>query len=444
MEFLDLHQRVAAVASRQRNDMFNAQVLTTFAGEFRTSAMNSTPVFDQTRGELNKFRNLYNKNPYAQRIINVLALKAIQQKGILADTGNSVVDDTWNKAYRPSFDLPHNKFQMLALKSYLRDGGLLMRLIWTATEFRWQMVDYALLSEIRYDEEGIPVSYRLDGYRELIPAWQIKHLFRRDFGVTNQASGRSLLYPVESQLNNIADLETAVVDNAVRIANNPGFFTQEPNVAALPHSEPIDPTDSEADQAAARERNRQLFQATINPGRGKDIMLPSGVTWNQKDRNGISMGESYADIKKSLLRSVASGVGISYALLSSDVETANYSSIRTAHNEDKVLLRELQSVIVELYDYMFSFWRVYNQFYGLLPLDIQIDPKWLLPGFQSPNLKEDAEAYRELWKIGAISLTTIIRQLGFDPEQIFAEERAEVAIRSAPNVDTSVSNDTED
>lgn len=53
--------------------------------------------------------------------------------------------------------------------------------------------------------------------------------------------------------------------------------------------------------------------------------------------------EMYPSFNKSILRSVASGLNISYASLASDLEDVNYSSIRAGVLEDRDLYKSLQN-----------------------------------------------------------------------------------------------------
>jgi len=66
---------------------------------------------------------------------------------------------------------------------------------------------------------------------------------------------------------------------------------------------------------------------------------------------------AFADFSKAMLKGIASGLGVSYAALSSDLTEVSFSSIRTGTLEDREYYRELQGLVIETFCE-----RVYREF----------------------------------------------------------------------------------
>jgi lambda family phage portal protein len=133
----------------------------------------------------------------------------------------------------------------------------------------------------------------------------------------------------------------------------------------------------------------------------------------------------YADYKRSQLHSVAAGCLITYELLTGDLSSVNYSSIRAGLLEYRRLMNELQwlTVIPVLLE---PAWRSFVDFAvaaGQLPRDTPYDVAWSPPQFESVDPLKDSLADQLDVRSGFRSLPEAISARGFDPEEV-AEDQA--------------------
>jgi lambda family phage portal protein len=150
----------------------------------------------------------------------------------------------------------------------------------------------------------------------------------------------------------------------------------------------------------------------------------------------------FETILKSFLRSIAAGSGGSYAHMSGDYEGVTFSSLR---EEGIQLNRESQQDIFRIFNPQLNtpVWHAFFQamvldpraskFVGIRPAEYATDPlgvadvRWIPPRKEYANPQQEAEADRLLVRLGAMSLSSLIRERrGEDPETVFeeiAEER---------------------
>ena len=73
--------------------------------------------------------------------------------------------------------------------------------------------------------------------------------------------------------------------------------------------------------------------------------LPAGVTF--ETFNPTFPSNEFESFHKSVLKGIASGLGVSYTSLSNDLEATSYSSIRQGALEERDAYRSMQSFIIE-------------------------------------------------------------------------------------------------
>ena len=78
---------------------------------------------------------------------------------------------------------------------------------------------------------------------------------------------------------------------------------------------------------------------------------------------------AFSDFHKAVLRGIASGLGVSYASLASDLENVNYSSIRQGALDERDFYRTLQQFAIEHFvEPVFRRWLQASMTSGDLPL----------------------------------------------------------------------------
>jgi lambda family phage portal protein len=146
--------------------------------------------------------------------------------------------------------------------------------------------------------------------------------------------------------------------------------------------------------------------------------------------------EMYASFVKTQLQSIASGLGISYASLSSDLEGVNYSSIRTGVLEDREIFKGLQnwfirSLIVKVYEE----WVTHAVARGVVringtgklsrPIDDYLRAHYQGRRWAWVDPQKDAASQQMAIAADLKSRSAIIRELGEDPETVWREIQRE-------------------
>jgi len=151
--------------------------------------------------------------------------------------------------------------------------------------------------------------------------------------------------------------------------------------------------------------------------------------------------EQYAAFVKACLRGIASGLGVSYNTLGNDLEGVNFSSIRAGVLEDREVFKGIQEWMIDKFNrVIFNEWMdmallvgipignngaVLNRASGDRYKNVSWQPRrwsWVDP-------KKDIDANVIAIDRNIRSTSSVIRELGGDPDDVFseiAEERAKM------------------
>lgn len=205
----------------------------------------------------------------------------------------------------------------------------------------------SIIMGVEVDDYGRPVAYHFTdplsarpsyprGARIRIPAADIIHLIDRERAVQTRGVpwAASVMYLI-SMLGHYWEAEVAAARHeAERIA-----FIKSPNGALEEVDEdsdrggpvPVDPMAAAARMPAAT----SIYYQGVPAGVEIDIPKAEHPT------------TAFSEFSKAMLKGIASGLGISYATLASDLTQVNFSSIRTGTLEDREYYRELQGLMIE-------------------------------------------------------------------------------------------------
>lgn len=245
-------------------------------------------------------------------------------------------------------------------------------------------------------------SLNLSSYR--VDASDVIHLFRQDR--PGQSRGVSWFANIAMSLQDLADHQDAQL--------------LRQKIAACFAAFRIPPEDEVPDDDDPAQLAESIMPGRIqNLGPGEEIQFatPPGV-------------EGYDEFKRSVLRDVASGVGLTYEALSGDLSNVNFSSGRMGRME---------------MDRNISSW----QWNMLIPQMMHPIGKWLLDGWLLVAPQNQRSAIRIGWvpphrmlvdpegeikmmrdkvRAGLTSRSETIRTLGEDPEEVAAEIEADNVI----------------
>ncbi|MGB1527727.1 MAG: phage portal protein, partial [Candidatus Puniceispirillaceae bacterium] len=109
------------------------------------------------------------------------------------------------------------------------------------------------------------------------------------------------------------------------------------------------------------------FQPVIDVEPGSFHQLPQGYDFKMFDPDHPNSG--YAEFESAMLRGISSGLGVSYASLSNDLSSVNYSSIRQGALDERDQYRVLHSFFIEHFvEPVFRSWLSSAMDFGGIPL----------------------------------------------------------------------------
>ena len=160
---------------------------------------------------------------------------------------------------------------------------------------------------------------------------------------------------------------------------------------------------------------------------------------------------AYAPFVKGVLRGIASGLGVSYNTLANDLEGVNYSSIRSAVLEDREIWKGLQNWMIEnVLAEIFERWLESALLAQSLimpsgnPLPARNIDRYRLHTFsgrrwQWVDPQKDMNANKLAIELGIRSRSSIIREQGDDPVEVWREIQEENALLKDLGIPTHVS-----
>lgn len=403
-------------------------------------------------------RELYANNDYSRRFIELLISNVVGPKGItlqctatnpggLPDTlGNSAIEEAWRVwGQRRNCDvtktLGWKSAQNMFIRTVAVDGECFVRMVYNDGDFRLQFLDSMLVDPnlnddnrktghkitqgIEFDSWGTPVAYFLvstqtdDSYtfsgRHYIrvPAERMIHGFIPER--IGQKRGIPWMATAMTKLKNLGAYEEAAIIAARVGAAKMGFFQSEGGAAFEGEREPDGTIMTDAEPGTFHQLQEGVSFETYDP------TYPAG---------------EFAPFSKAMLRGVASGLGVSYNTLASDLEGVNFSSLRAGVLEDREAFKTMQSFVIEsLCQPIFDAW-LYNALLtskikvgeGVIPvtrMEKFENPHWNARRWSWVDPAKDIVLAKEAIRLGLRSRSAIIRELGADPEEVWHEIAAE-------------------
>jgi lambda family phage portal protein len=398
-------------------------------------------------------RDLGRNNPIAKNYLNLLAANVIGDAGIkrrarvrnnsgdLNQPLNQKIEAAWNewgKVGNCTADgkLSFRGVQDLIIRNVATDGEVFIRLLpgfKNKYRFALQLIDADQVdplfnrlieqgqNEIRMSVEvdawGKPVAFWVNPRppsemggtlnRERISSEVLIHLF--DPSRISQTRGITWFHPVMSQLKMLAGYIEAELVAARTGAAKMGW---------LKYTDPSAYTEPNVD---AQQQGGYVLEA--NPGMIET--LPPGMEFVQW--NPDHPANAFPNFVITLLRQVATGLGVSYNALASDLVGVNYSSLRSGLLIERDLWRRLQSWMIESFlERVFEEWLDLALLSGELVLDSR-DPSKFLAGVWEPrgwqwvDPLKDVQASLLAIDGGLASRTSVLAEKGEDAEDTFEE-----------------------
>jgi lambda family phage portal protein len=355
-------QYAAASTSRLFSDFFDSN---------RSADSELMPVIRRMR---NRSRDLARNNEYVKRYLDLLKnnvigdrgfslqVKATTATGDLDQSGNQAVEDAfrkWGKRGGCTVDGKSSfiDVQKLVMEGLARDGEVFL-IKHRSASFRDSFA-VELIEPDRVDEQknekaangnDIRMGVELDRFRRpvayhvlnnhpgdydyssiskstshtRVPADRVIHIYMPLRA--GQTRGEPWTASAIGAIKQLDGFREAAVVNARLGASKMGFFTSP-----------------QGDGFVADEMDNGVPIMTAEPGTFHQ--LPAGVSLQQFDTPFPS--NEFDDFHKSILKGIASGLGVSYTSLSNDLEATSYSSIRQGALEERDQYRNLQRFFID-------------------------------------------------------------------------------------------------
>lgn len=401
----------------------------------------------------NRSRELSRNNEYAKRYLRLLKTNVIGEKGISLQVkainadgsfdriGNNIIEGQWKKWCRKGTCTVDGKLsfidaQSLMIESLARDGEVLVRLVNynNADKFAIEFLEPDLIDEnknerlkngntirmgVEMDKYRRPVAYHirtshpgeeLQGVNqqtktERVEASKIIHIYDPDRA--QQSRGVPWMTTAMSSLKMLHGYREAELVAARTSASKMGFFTS-------PAGDGFMPDDYEGEIPI------------MDAAPGTFHQLPQGVQFQAFDPQHPT--SAFGEFEKSILRGIASGLGVSYYALANDLTAVSYSSIRQGELADRDFYRSLQRFVIEHFvTPIFRQWLTNAITTGSVNLPINKYDKFadaasfMGRGFSWVDPQKEIAANVMALQNGLISMQDIANNYGRDVEETFAQ-----------------------
>lgn len=239
-----------------------------------------------------------------------------------------------------------------------------------------------------------------------VPAEEILHCFVQED--TEQTRGVPWLFTAIFRLRQLGAYEEAEVIGARIGASRMGFYKK--------------PVGTEVEMV-----NRDAPPPVDEIEPGQFVELPDG--WEVESFHSEHPHTNYSDFVKSVLRGVASGLGVSYNGLAEDLEGVNFSSLRAGLLGEQSNWRVLQKWVSEnFHEDIYPVWLESALLTGAVTVrprelpQIQ-DPQWQPRGWPAVDPVKEAQAQQMRLAMGIEALSDLAAEAGDDFEEKLQRRR---------------------
>ena len=455
MAFLDLFrkkQQQKAVSRRQYDGVNTGRLFSDFVTSERSADSELRFALKVLR---NRSRDLSVNNEYVRRYFELLKINVIGDKGIqfqskavdsignLDQTGNQSVENAfkmWGKCGYCTVDgkLSWIDAQKLAVELMAKDGEAFIvkhRNAAFRDSFALEFIEADQIDDqlnkklgngreirmgVELDRFKRPVAYHQLQYHpgdfdyatntksekyKRIPAENVIHLYKQLR--PGQTRGEPWLTPAITAIKQLGAFREAAVVNARVGASKMGFFTSP-----------------SGDGFVADDYDGQTPIISAEPGTFHN--LPTGV--NFVDFQPTFPSNDFDSFHKSILKGIASGLGVSYTSLSNDLEATSYSSIRQGALEERDFYKNVtQFVIDHFVRAVFDSWLGAAMEVGSFGIPLRQYDRFSAAaefrgrGFSWVDPQKEMNAAISGLQSGILPLNSVAAQYGMDTEELLSQ-----------------------
>ncbi|MDR0666851.1 MAG: phage portal protein [Campylobacteraceae bacterium] len=417
-------------------------------------------------GNLSKIRNrsrdLARNNEYVKKFKRMVSSNIIGPNGIALQNKaknknggqdkktNDIIETAWWKwGEKGNCDVT-GKYSFRALCSAIAanvciDGEVLVRKIKTSDGLKLQLIEADHLPEhfndthknikmgIEFDAYGKPIAYHIAKFHPSdlistaqneyvrIPSDEIIHVFLPDR--ISQTRGVPWVHAAVTKLKMINGYEEAELVAARLSAAKGGFYIS-------PAAE-----DYIGDDTAD---NGDPIQE-VTPGMLEK--LPAG--WDFKPFDPNHPTTAFAEFEKAVLRGIASGLDVSYAYLTNDLESYNFSSIRAGVLDEREAWMNLQSWFIEEFlNDVYKEWLKMALLTKAVPFalnrfDDLCAPFWMPRRWAWVDPQKDITANILALKAGLKAPSQVASEMGYDLEEVYEAIKRDQDMRESMGIQTA-------
>lgn len=442
-------------AAPRRKRAFDAAIVNRLTADWTTTTNSANRELRMDlRALRGRSRELARNNDYAKRFLSMVSANIVGPTGVgfeaQAKTARGKADKATNETLEAAWkewsrkgvctaDGRHSwaDFQRLVAETVAMDGEAIVRVVRGRGPFGFQLqlLDVDQIADqqeaggkpslgVETDEFGRPVSYLIytghpseTGTRTVqrVPARDILHLFRSQRA--GQSRGVPWMHSAMKTINQLDGYMEAELVAARTAAAKMGFFVSEMGEAFGGDDE------DEATGAPQMEANPGVFES-----------LPPGYDFKAFDPQHPTA--AFRDFQKAILRSIASGMGVSYNTLANDLEGVNFSSIRTGVLEEREQWKMLQRWFIEHFlEPVYEGWLEMAIMSGKLKVDLSKGTdglrccvKWKPRGWSWVDPLKDVQAAKEALAAGLTTRADVLAAQGKDVEEVFEQLERETEL----------------
>lgn len=253
-----------------------------------------------------------------------------------------------------------------------------------------------------------------------VPSNQVRHVFEKKR--PGQIRGVTFLHPVMIRLRDVDIFQDASLKKQQISACYSAFIYNA-------NGDTLDNTYSNDSEWELLEK---LDSGTIEK-------LPPGYDIRFADPPNST---DYPAFVKTELMSIASGLGITYEALTQDYGNVNFSSARMGFLEFQRNIKRWQNeiMIMQFLNGILDWFIDAIQFSkGAANFNISADKvqaSWTTPAREMIDPSKEVPAARDAVKAGFKSISEVIRSLGYNPEEVFAERSEEMRVLKELGIST--------
>lgn len=386
------------------------------------------------------------------------------------DFAISLIQDSWElftkeKDIRLRYQSFRQALKMIKRRRYV-DGEVFIELLpgfKNESRFSFRLIDpvavpIGLFDEkknihmgVEFDDSLVPVAYyvadragpytfKVGGYRHnkfrRVPVERMLHYYNCER--PNQIRGVTLIASPMQRLHMLDQYEEATLVGARIASSKMGFFYDDINDSSPQPYLGADDSGDDAiiDPETGRPEDEDNF-IDIAPGQFEDI--------GKKKFTPFDPGyppARYAEYTTSILKSISSGLNISYFKLSNDLSDVNFSTTREAKLDDVDSWRDQQNQLIDgVLDPMFeSFLNVqllrpnYSRF-EQLDKNRLLPHKWQARGWEWIDPKKEADAALIQIQIGKKTPSQIVQESGGDFKQNMDQLAKDIEYAKSKGID---------